>query len=171
MMTAPPMAEFHRPVAADRLPAGEIVHEIAAKAAERAALALRLRLVALDRLEARVCLCRLGGGLIRLSATLSAEVVQSCVVTLEPVANRVEEEFALLYGSEPADAEEVVLSGEAELVEPFTGGVIDIGEAVAQQLSLALDPYPRAAGAALASVDKNTAGSPFAALVKWREKS
>ena len=37
-----------------------------------------------------------------------------------------------------------------EIVEPFDGSAIDIGEAAAQQLALALDPYPRAAGASLA---------------------
>jgi hypothetical protein len=38
---------------------------------------------------------------------------------------------------------------ETEVAEPFEGDAIDIGEAVAQQLALALDPYPRAPGASL----------------------
>jgi len=92
------------------------------------------------------------------------------VVTLEPVASHVTDSFSLLYGRSQNDASEVVLSGEAELVEPLEGGVIDIGEAAAQQLSLALDPYPRAPGAGLGEASGGMGDSPFAALAKLREK-
>ncbi len=166
------MSEFSRPVAVDRLPPGETVHEISATAEERAALAQRFSLLALDRFEARVRLARLGGGLIRLEAELSADVVQECVVTLAPVASRVEDRFTLLFGEAQDEAAEVTLSGEAELVEPLAGGVIDIGEAVAQQLSLAIDPFPRAPG--VEEPPQADAGakpdSPFAALANWRQK-
>ncbi|HEX7970110.1 MAG TPA: YceD family protein, partial [Stellaceae bacterium] len=94
---------------------------------------------------------------------------QACVVTLEPVAARVEDSFALLYGAaEEEGAEEVVLSGEVELVEPLPDRLLDIGEVVAQQLSLALDPYPRAPGA-VAEAPQEGLASPFAALAKWRK--
>jgi uncharacterized metal-binding protein YceD (DUF177 family) len=164
--------EFCRKIELDRLPPSvETIHEIAAGEAERAELARRLALVALDRLEARVTLARLAGGLVRLTADLSADVVQECVVTLEPVASRVEDRFTLLYGQAQGEAGEVVLSGEAELVEPVSGGSLDIGEAVAQQLSLALDPYPRLAGAAVGAPEAGPGNaSPFAALAKWKEK-
>ena len=165
------MTEFARPVTLDRLPPGETVHDIAAEPGERAALARRFTLLALDRLVARVRLTRLEGGLVRLAAELSADVVQECVVSLEPVASRVEDGFTLLYGEGREDAGEAVVSGEAELVEPAAGGVIDIGEAVAQQLSLALDPFPRAAGvAAPISPEVDTVRSPFAVLSRWKEK-
>jgi uncharacterized metal-binding protein YceD (DUF177 family) len=164
--------EFSRIVALDRLPPGETEHDIAAEPGERVALAERFGLLALDRLEARVRLTRLAGGLVRLAAELSADVVQECVLSLEPVAGRVEERFTLLYGEGREDAAEVVLSGETELVEPVSGGVIDIGEAVAQQLSLALDPFPRAPGVAApeAAPEAAKAQSPFAALSRWRQK-
>jgi uncharacterized metal-binding protein YceD (DUF177 family) len=163
--------EFSRPVAIDRLPPGESEHEVAAGPEERAALARRFELLGLDRLEARARLARLQGGLVRLTAEVSADVVQACVVSLEPVASRVEERFTLLYGEANEDAGEVVLSGEAELVEPAPGGVIDLGEAVAQQLSLALDPFPRAAGAAApAPPEGEASASPFAALARWKAK-
>ena len=123
-------------------------HKIAANADQRAALAARFGIIALDRLEAEIRIERLPGGIVRLAATLDADVVQSCVVTLEPVANRVEEDFTLLFGK-GEQAREIVLDGEEETVEPLEGDRIDIGEAVAQQLSLALDPFPRAAGASL----------------------
>jgi uncharacterized metal-binding protein YceD (DUF177 family) len=167
------MTEFSRPVTIDRLPLGETIHDVAAEADERAALARRFALLALDRLEARVGLTRLGGGLVRLAAELSADVVQECVVSLEPVASRVEDRFTLLYGEDREDGGDVVLSGEAEVVEPLSGGIIDIGEAVAQQLSLALDPFPRANGGVAAPEAPSPAAeasSSFAALSRWRQK-
>jgi len=144
---APP-PEFARPVAVPQGHDRESVHRITAGEAERAALAERFALVALDRLDAEVRLRSLAGGLVRLSAALSADVVQSCIITLEPVPSRIEERFTQLYGA-AADAREIVLDGEAETVEPLAGAMLDIGEAVAQQLSLVLDPFPRAAGARL----------------------
>jgi uncharacterized metal-binding protein YceD (DUF177 family) len=129
-------------------------------------------LLALDRLEAQVRLSRLAGGFLRLAAELSADVTQACVVTLEPVRSRIEEEFTLLYSNGPEEkAGEVVLSGSDEVVEPLSEGSLDIGEAVAQQLSLALDPFPRAPGAELpgeAAPEAPERVSPFAALAALR---
>jgi uncharacterized metal-binding protein YceD (DUF177 family) len=168
---SPAAPEFTRPVDVDRLPSGEGVYDLAATPAERAALARRFDLLALDRLEAQVRLTRLPGGLLRLSGALSADLVQACVVTLEPVRGRIDDQFTLLFRPGVEEGEKaVVLSGAAELVEPLPGGVLDIGEAVAQQLSLALDPYPRAPGAAAASPGEALA-SPFAALAKWRKNN
>jgi uncharacterized metal-binding protein YceD (DUF177 family) len=163
--------EFSRRIEIERLAAGETVFDIAASDAERAALARRFALLALDRLEAQVALVRLPGGLLRLSAALSADVVQACVATLEPVASRVDERFMLLYGDAQDETGEVMLSGEAELVEPLSGEALDIGEAVAQQLSLALDPFPRAPGAAAVAAETGPSeAQAFAALAKWQEK-
>jgi len=136
------MIEFSRPVDVTRLGTGEAVYDIAASEAERAALAKRFDLVSLEKLAAHVTLRRLPGGLVRLTASLSADLVQTDVVTLEPVPARVDDDFALLFGKDADDA--AALDPEAELVEPLIDGQIDIGEAVAHQLSLAMDPYPRA---------------------------
>ncbi len=136
------MIEFSRPIAVTRLGVGEAVYDIAANQAERAALAKRFDLVSLEKLTAHVTLRRLPGGMVRLTASLSANVVQTDVVTLDPVPARVDDDFTLLFGHDADDA--AVLDPETELVEPLIDGHIDIGEAVAQQLSLAMDPYPRA---------------------------
>jgi uncharacterized metal-binding protein YceD (DUF177 family) len=167
------VSEFSRPIAIDRLPPGESLHEISATAEECAALAQRFSLLALDRFEAKVRLARLAGGLIRLEAELLADLLQECVVTLVPVATRIEDRFKLLYGEAQDEASEVTLSGEAELVEPLQGGAIDVGEAVAQQLSLAIDPFPRAPGTEEAPAADGSAkpSSPFAVLANWRQKS
>ncbi len=136
------MIEFSRPIDVTRLGAGETVYNITANETERAALAKRFDLVSLEKLAARVTLRRLAGGLVRLTASLSADLVQTDVVTLDPVPARVDDDFSLLFGGDADDA--AALDPEAELVEPLFDGHIDIGEAVAQQLSLVMDPYPRA---------------------------
>lgn len=147
-------------------------HDVVAEAGECEALARRFGLESLDRLSATVTLTRVSGGQVRLVGRLSAGLAQNCVVSLEPVAQTVEEEFSLFY-AEPAEAADAwdardardgkggqIRGGEVDVglddeasPEPLTDGCIDIGEAVAQQLALALDPYPRAPGAELHAVD------------------
>ncbi len=164
--------EFSRPIDMHRLAPAGGVFEIEASPAECAALANRFGLLALDRLAARIHLSPIAGGIYRLSATLEAVLTQACVVTLEPVKSRLNEEFSLLYGAVD-EQKEVVLDGSSETIEPVEGGMIDIGETVAQQLSLALDPFPRAPGAPVPSdvpqPESQRLDSPFAVLAKLRK--
>ena len=89
--------EFYRPVAVDRMATEETL-DIVADAPERAALARRFGLTSLDALTATVTLTKIGAARrIRLGANFSADVVQSCVVTLEPVPSRIEDSFVLVY--------------------------------------------------------------------------
>jgi uncharacterized metal-binding protein YceD (DUF177 family) len=168
-------AEFTRVVSTARL-TGTARHHIEANEEERARLAERFGLIALPSFAAEVELRRLAGGRVRLDAALRAEVVQPCVVTLEPVPGAVEAEFSLVYAPDAPEAiEDVLVSGDEEIVEPLVGESIDIGEAAAQELSLALDPFPRAPGAELPATEPEPIAeaaeirqSPFAALAKLR---
>ncbi len=174
-MKAPPAPEFSRVIEVARLKRDEQSFEIAANPAERAALAKRFDLVALGRLAAVVRLEQIPGGLFRLTAELDADVTQACVVSLAPVQSRVEEGFTVLYGG-GEEAHEVNLDGAAETIEPIENGVIDIGEAVAQQLSLALDPFPHAPGAEAAITASVPAAaakplSPFQALAALKKQN
>jgi len=178
----PPIApEFSRVISVDRLDQGEVVEAISANERERLALAARFGLIAIDGLSARVTLRRVGPGpVVRVEGRFSSEVVQSCVVSLEPVRNRVEEDFVLLYASAGAGEghghvlEEGFGLADDDWPEPLEKGQIDIGEAVAQQLALALDPYPRKPGVRLEDVIGPQAGAgageplggPFAALAR-----
>ena len=141
--------EFSRLVPLARLGAEPFRQDIEASEAERAALALRLDLLALERLTATVELVRLDKEIFALRAAFEAEFVQSCVITLDPVSGTAAEEFTLIYG--PPDAEEDVGGSVDDNVafEPIVGTVIDVGEAVAQQFALALPPFPRLPGASV----------------------
>jgi uncharacterized metal-binding protein YceD (DUF177 family) len=143
--------EFSRFIEADSVGAKPIERHISANGEERAALARRFDLQAIDRLEADFTLRRAGNGVIHVKGTVRGDVVQSCVVTLEPVPARVEEDFAADFADRTDQPE-----GEAEIdfeaadpPEPIRNGHIDLGELAAEHLSLGLDPYPRAPGAQL----------------------
>lgn len=139
--------EFCRRVPVAHVTEGGRVQDIVADAAERAALAARFGLIAVDRLEARVTLTRAGLS-YRLEADWQAEVVQTCTVTLEPVPAHLFDHLAERYGL-AEQGPELDLDPELDIAEPIEEGMIDIGEAVAQALSLSLDPYPRKLDAAL----------------------
>jgi len=145
--------EFSRIVALERISASDSVHEIAADDDECRALAQRFGIVAIDFLAARVRLRRTGGD-IGFRAHISARVVQECVVTLEPVESDVEEEVTLFFRPVGRDAPEekaVVISVDEDF-EPLPGEALDIGEAVAVELALALDPFPRSPDADAAAI-------------------
>ncbi|MEX0760392.1 MAG: DUF177 domain-containing protein, partial [Tistlia sp.] len=107
-----------------------------------------------------------------------AAATQRCIVTLGPVPATLDEAFELDF--QPAveeEATEVVLDAEVEEPEPLTGDRLDLGELVAQQAALALDPYPRAAGARLAQSDWGASDeeevpsdNPFAALASLKDR-
>jgi len=166
--TGAPAPEFSRLVPVGQL-AGTAVHRIEASAAERDALARRFGLLGIDRLAAEARLTPLARG-FRLDAELVAEVTLECVVTLDPVKSRIEEPFSLVYGEVDEEEPPEPAGAEDDVVEPWPGEELDIGEAVAQQLSLALDPYPRAPGAALPAEGGPPAepDHPFAALAKLK---
>lgn len=166
-------SEFSRLVAVVRMGREPLRQRIVASPEERAALARRLDLVRLDRLSAVVELARHGDGTILLTAEFAAAFEQSCVVTLDPVPGTIEESFALRYG--PPEWEiEVAAEEEEPAFEPLNGDTIDIGEAVAQELALALPPFPRASGVSVETelgpqtMDSGEDAGPFAGLARLR---
>lgn len=163
--------EFSRPVRLAPEPR-EVVLD--ADAAERAALAARFGILGIHALSAHLALRPETGGTIRVRGKLLAEVEQACVVTLEPVRQQVDATLdlrILAEGETPAD-EDPESPDEVE----SEGGTVDLGEAVAEQLALALDPYPRAEGAELPEFDPPEEPepapperpNPFAGLAKLR---
>jgi len=167
--------EFSRCVRLARIGAEPYRQRISASEDERAALARRFDLVSLDRLEAAVELIPgvIPGGerTILLRADLEAAFEQRCIVTLDPIAGVLAERFELLYG--PPEAEETASSlvGEEVAFEPFVGDSIDIGEAIAQEFSLALPAFPRNREIRLETEpDAAAASNPFAGLLRLVER-
>src|SRR5262249_48731372 len=131
-------------------------------------LALRFDLLALDRLTAEVELRRENYDLILLEATFAAEFEQSCALTLEPVRGALSDRFTLLNGPAENQSQELALNGEEPAFEPLSGDSIDIGEAVAQELSLVLPEFPRLADVAIDDLaGAEPLEGPFAVLARF----
>jgi len=152
--------ELHRPVAVDRIGPRGLDVTVEANAAECAALAGRLGLPAVRWLTCTFRVTWSPGGGLGATGHLRAEVVQVCVVSLDEFVAGVEEHFRLRFvpvGQEqseidPQDAEDEI---------SYEGGLLDLGEAAAEQLALALDPFPRRPGAEMPEIEPDLAPHPF----------
>lgn len=165
---------WHVPVAVEDLAEEGRHFALVADANTREAVARIAGLRELSRLEADFDVTREGAGGVRVTGRVSATVGQNCVVTLEPLANAVEEEVDVLFvpprnagsaGEEehPDGAFSARVPGEEP--EPLLGGIVDLGALATEFLLLGIDPYPRKAGAVFeAPREPKPDPGPFAAL-------
>lgn len=147
--------------------------DVAPDPAEAAALARLMGASAVRRMRFAGELVRFGRGW-RLDGRLGATVVQPCVVTLEPVTTRIDQDVRRTWlpveGGGPA---EVVLDADSEEDEPDPlGPRIDLGLVAIEALALAIPAYPRKPGATLPASEPATEErpQPFAALSVLRGK-
>jgi uncharacterized metal-binding protein YceD (DUF177 family) len=156
----------------------------------RAAVARVASLRDLPRFAATFDVTRYGASGLRVTGRVSATVGQTCVVTLEPLANEVEEDVDLLFAPPPPTVERTAKETAKETArqkevstppekprrnwdepEPLVGGVIDLGALAIEFLILGLDPYPRKPGAVFQPPqDVKPDPSPFAALAGLKDR-
>ncbi len=113
-------------------------------------------------------------GRVHVTGEVKARIGQTCVVTLDPIENDIDEKVDLVFAPEEQiplldDLAEDAGGGEGELPEPpepIVNGVIDLGRLAADVLFLAIDPYPRKPGAIFEShiAAADPEDHPFAAL-------
>ena len=158
----------------------------------RAALARRFNIPSIESLCAQATVSPVAGA-FHVTGHLKAKIVQSCIVTAEPVTSEIEEDFegwfadrsqTISFAAAKKEREiqtahsEVEILDESEDPEPVIGGRIDLGELAAQHLSLAIPPYPRQEGARYDYGDEEEGAreasplrkNPFEALKDWKEK-
>ncbi|MFN3934313.1 YceD family protein [Parvibaculum sp.] len=174
-----------RVLASEVPPAGKELRFIADDETRRR-LAERLGIVELKRLTGVASLRPYRKEGLTLDCRFEADLVQSCVVTLEPVDEHVEEEFRQRYlpahlldlpsAKAPENQREIAVDIEADdAPEAMVAGGVDVGEAVAERLALAIDPYPRKPGASFDTPAEalddasETRPNPFAALEKLKK--
>ena len=179
-------SEIERIVDIDRMGLAGTALEIAASDSERAALVKRFGFLGLPAFSARVTIDRRPGGQVVVVGRLRGRIVQACILTLDPVSQDLDETFRLVFKeglAEERDPEsgEALVSAQADAPEPLPGNLLDVGEIVAEQLSLAADPYPRKPGVTLEDVmpkprkDRRQGRQeqrrhPFAGLAALRDK-
>jgi uncharacterized metal-binding protein YceD (DUF177 family) len=163
--------EFSRPI--DRRNLTDRPVDLVADEAERQALAKRFGVVTIERLEATVSL-EADGDAVVATGTLAADIVQACAVTGDDLPVTIAEPLHLRFVPETAAEEEEVELEESELDEiPYSGTAFDLGEAVAQSLALAIDPYATGPDADRVRQEKGLSGEaasgPFAALAALKK--
>ncbi len=158
----PPKPEWTFPLTVTDIGNAPAHYKITADADACDALADRYDVVAVHAVSAHLVVTReRGGSVFHVTGTVSGDIVQECVVTLDPITTHVTDEIDAYFTDRKdvvplarARAQRAARQGgeiEVELIdesaepELVIGGVIDLGEVAAQFLSLAIDPYPRRA--------------------------
>lgn len=145
----------------------------------RAALAAQLGLVDIPSLRVEATVTAVGREQWRISGTVRAKVVQSCVVTLNPVSAIAEETFDRRFTeNEDAIGSDIDFDPTADDPPELVEITVDVGVVVAEALALGLDPYPRAPGVTFDGVQTAPAGvapikdgdlKPFAGLAALKQ--
>jgi uncharacterized metal-binding protein YceD (DUF177 family) len=171
-----PAPEFSRSVRADQIARHAQGVTITAEPHEREALARRFNLLALDRLEADYALSEENGDIVA-RGRVRADLSQPCVATGVAVPEKIDTDFLLRFVAESDEAvegEELEIDSEDCDVIGYDGQMIDMGEAVAETMALAMTPYPRSPDAEAylrdAGVLSEEQASPFAALLSLKDK-
>lgn len=165
--------EFSRPLDVRQIEGRTV--RLEADANERAALARRFDLVSVDSLNAELLLSR-DDETVNARGRLIARIVQSCAVSAEDLPVDIDEAMAFRFVPETnahKPDEEIELEADALDEIEYTGTTIDLGEAVAQSLALAIDPFatgPQAdeARRKAGMLDEAESG-PFAALAALKK--
>jgi len=160
-MTDLPLSE---PVRLHQVGAG-VSRRLEPDAEARAAIARVLDLQAVDAFVCDVTIAPSPGG-FRLDGHLSVRAVQTCGLTLEPLPVEIERDFSLrIVEAVESDGDEIVIDPDAEHDPDLAeDGRVDLGQYAVEQLSLALDPFPRKPGAEFVQPEEPAEISPFAVL-------
>lgn len=162
---------------------------IAATAEQRAALAAWVEVDAVESFEAIVTLVKRSPTRFSYDAKLTADVVQACVVTLEPVHSHIETTVTRALHlnvvrrggrHERSDSDYLPPALTAkpdgdDLPEEITNPHYDLAAPLLEEFSLSIDPYPRAPGVEFRSApesgpESGKPESPFAVLGKLKIK-
>jgi hypothetical protein len=162
------------PVAVAQIPETGMHRAFAANPAERKALADVAGLREVTSADASLDLTLMHGGRVHVVGRVRARIGQTCVVTLDPVENDIDEPIDLIFAPPeqiPALSDLVDHAAESDAAipdppEPIVGGFIDLGRLAADALFLGINPYPRKPDAIfeVAAIPADPEDHPFAAL-------
>ena len=162
------------PITVAQIPDTGLHREIEADPAARAAMAEVAGLREVLAASASLDITPRGGGRLHVGGHVRARIGQTCVITLDPIENDINEPIDLIFAPpeqipELADLVDEAAASDVEIPdppEPIENGAIDLGRIATDALFLAIDPYPRRPGAVyeppVAAADPDD--HPFAAL-------
>ena len=135
------------PVVVAQIPDAGLHRDIEADQPARAAMAQLAGLREILSAKASLDVTPTGGGRFHVAGRVRARIGQTCVVTLDPIENDIDEEVDLIFAP-PEQIPELadLVEDGAEIPdppEPIENGVIDLGRLATDALFLAIDPYPR----------------------------
>jgi uncharacterized metal-binding protein YceD (DUF177 family) len=139
------------PVAVLQIPESGLHRELDADAAVRQAMADIAGLREVLSAHASLDVTPKGGGRFHVAGNVRARVGQTCVVTLDPIENEIDEPIDLIFAPpeqipELSDLVDDAAEDNAETPdppEPIVNGTIDLGRLATDALLLGIDPYPR----------------------------
>ena len=158
--------ELTWPVPLVKIGADGLTVTVTATPDECAVLARRMGIPAVHELTCVFTLTPARADPARIAAdgVLRARVTRECIVSAEEFETLAGDRFTVFFVPEGEESEELDPDMEDEI--PYRGDTIDLGEAAAEQLALALDPYPRIDGATVPDIEGDEDRNPFAALTR-----
>lgn len=183
-MTGKPQGAIPHMVSVARLPQNGMQLTLKANDKELRALANDHDLVSVQSFKAELLIKKWRKDGVKITGAVAAEITQNCVITLEPLTSRIENEIDAVFVQEGSKLARPPLSSDGEIVidyegadipETFAGDSIDVGALAEEFFGLAIDPYPRKPGAVLAEALEDAElgtqkPSPFAGLLKFRKE-
>ncbi len=173
---------WRAPVTVAHIPDTGLYRKLEASAAERQAVAEVAGLREVLSIQASFDVVPKSGGRVHVTGHVRARVGQTCVVTLDPMESEIDEEIDLIFAPE-AEARrlaDLIEEGQddqeppevADPPEAIVNGIIDLGRLATDALFLAIDPYPRKAGAVFEAevTAPDPEDNPFAALKALQDK-
>jgi uncharacterized metal-binding protein YceD (DUF177 family) len=167
------------PVSLHEIPETGRRYDLSADENIRAAIGKVAGVRAVPKLAASFEVTRHGSQGLHVIGSIAARVGQTCVVTLEPIENAVEENIDLVFVPPPARSGLVggASDGTADVgaddaPEILVNGTVDLGAIATEFFLLGINPYPRKTGAVFspATAGDDAADHPFAALAALKPK-
>jgi Large ribosomal RNA subunit accumulation protein YceD len=162
------------PVAVVQIPDTGLHRDIEAGPATREAMAELADLREILSASASLDVTPKGGGRVHVTGRVRARIGQTCVVSLDPIENDIDEPIDLIFAPpeqipELSDLVDEAAESDVEIPdppEPIENGFIDLGRVATDALYLAIDPYPRKPDAVFEApvVAEDPEDHPFAAL-------
>ena len=170
-------------ISVNRLPQRGMPVRLEPNETERAELARDHGLVAVNSFSAELTVAKWRSDGVKVTGKLSADIVQTCSITLEPIDAHVENDIDAVFVPEHSKLARMETDANGEILldaegpdgpETFAGDQLDVGQVTEEFFELGIDPYPKKPGAELppvADADREPAKvSPFAKLASLKQK-